>query len=86
MHYFEIAANLRISILLNGMLTNCEIWYGLPQNEVSQMEEVDRLLIRQVFSVASTCPMEALYLELGCVPPSDQIKKGQLSASLGDKE
>ena len=67
-HYFEIAATLRNSILLNGMLTNCEIWYGLTQNEVGQLEEVDRLLIRQVFSVASTCPMEALYLELGCVP------------------
>jgi hypothetical protein len=26
-HYFEIAATLRESILLNEMITNCEIWY-----------------------------------------------------------
>ena len=71
-HYFEIAATLRNSILLNGMLTNCEIWYGLTHNEVSQLKEVERVLIRKVFKVASTCPMEALYLELGCPhKPSD---------------
>ena len=67
-HFFEIAVTLRNSILINGMLTNSEVWYGLTTNDVTQLEEVDRLLLRQILSVASTCPVEALYLELGCVP------------------
>ena len=67
-HYFEIATTLREAMLVNGLLTNCEVWYGLTDKEVAKLEEVDRLLLRQIFQVASTCPIEALYLELGCVP------------------
>ena len=73
-HFFEIAATLRDSILINGILTNCEVWYGLTDTEVNQLEEVDRLLLRQVFNVATSCPTEALYLELGCVPVGLIIK------------
>ena len=73
-HYFEIAATLRNSILVSGMLTNCEVWYGLTRNDVTMLEEVDRLLLRQIFNVASTCPIEALYLELGCTPLGLVIK------------
>ena len=32
------------------------------------------MLLRQVFQVASSCPVEALYLELGCVPLGITIK------------
>ena len=78
-HYFEIGALLRNSILINGMLTNCEVWYGMTQSEVSQLEEVDRLLLRQIFSVASTCPVEALYLELGCIPLGIVIKSRRVN-------
>ena len=60
--------------MINGMLTNCEVWYGLTDNEVTQLEEVDMLLLRQVFNVATSCPTEALYLELGCVPVGLIIK------------
>ena len=28
-HYFEIAARLREAMLVNGLLTNSEVWYGL---------------------------------------------------------
>ena len=73
-HYFEIGATLRESMLVNGLLTNSEIWYGLSENEVKRLEEVDRLLLRQIFQVASTCPTEALYLELGCIPLGCIIK------------
>ena len=44
-HYFEIAATLRESILINGMLTNSEVWYGLTETEDGQLEEVDGLLL-----------------------------------------
>ena len=78
-HFFEIARTLRESILINGMLTNCEVWYGLTENEVSQLEEIDRLLLRQIMNVPSSCPTEALYLELGCVPVSLIIKSRRVN-------
>jgi hypothetical protein len=61
-------------MLVNGLLTNSEVWYGLTGTEVNRLEEVDKLLLRQIFQVASSCPTEALYLELGCVPLGIIIK------------
>ena len=40
-HYFKIALLLRESLLLNGILTNSESWYGLSKSEISQLEKVD---------------------------------------------
>ena len=74
-----MAATLRESFLINGMLTNCEVWYGLTDGDVCQLEEVDRLLWRQVFGVASSCPVEALYLESGCVPINLVIKSRRIN-------
>ena len=78
-HYFEIALTLRESIMINGMLTNCEVWYGLTDNEVGQLEEVDRLLLRRILNVAASCPVETLYLELGCVPLRIVIKSRRIN-------
>ena len=33
--YFEIATTLREALLLNGMLTNAEIWYSIRQSELN---------------------------------------------------
>ena len=78
-HYFEIAKTLRNSILINGILTNCEVWYGITQNELKQLEEVDRLYLRKVFNVPLTCPKESFYLELGCVPLPFIIKSRRVN-------
>ena len=78
-HYFMMAAALRESMLVNGILTNCDVWYGLTDIDVGHLEEVDRLLLRQVFGVASSCPIEALYLELGCLPISVIIKSRRIN-------
>ena len=77
--YFEMAALLRESILVNGILTNSEVWYNLTKNEIKQLEDVDKLLLRQVFSVPSSCPIEALYLELGCMPLEFIIKTRRIN-------
>ena len=73
-HYFEMAVTLRDSMLVNGMMTNCEIWYGLTKNNISQLENVDKMLLRKIFNVATSCPIEALYLELGCLPLDIVVK------------
>ena len=40
-HYFKTALTLRSALLLNGILTNCKVWYGLCQSEIQKLE-VDR--------------------------------------------
>ena len=50
------------------MLTNTEIWYNLQKNEVDQLEEIFRMLIRGILEVPSSSCIESLYLELGLIP------------------
>ena len=64
-HYFDIACVLRESLLVNGILTNCEVWYGLTKQQVKELEDIDRLLLRRVFDSPISTPTEAFYLELG---------------------
>ena len=44
-HYFEAAATLRESKLINVILTNCDVWYNLTKGEIEKLEEIDRLLL-----------------------------------------
>ena len=72
--YFEIAVTLRESLLVNGMLTNAEIWYGISKSEINELEDVDKLLMRRVLESPSSSCVESLYLELGIIPISILIK------------
>ena len=60
-HYFEIAVLLRDSLLINGTMTNAEIWYNISKSEVDEFEALDRLFFRRLFEVPSTTPKEAYY-------------------------
>ena len=66
--YFEIGRTLREAMLLNGMLTNTEIWYNLQKKEILELEEVDKLLMRRILQAPDSAPIESLYLELGTIP------------------
>ena len=39
--YFEIAMLLRNSMLINGTLTNAEIWYNFSKAEIKEFERLD---------------------------------------------
>ena len=67
-HFFEIAVTLRNAFLINGILTNSEVWYGLSKSDINKLENVDKLFLRKLFEVPTSCPTEAMYLELGCIP------------------
>jgi hypothetical protein len=67
-YYFEIAVMLRQAMLINSILFNAEVWYGVSDKEVADLEEVDELLLRKILNAHSKTPKEALYLELGCLP------------------
>ena len=78
-HYFDIAITLRESMFVNGILTNSEVWHNLNESESTKLEEVDRLLLRKILQVPISCPIEALYLELGCIPLGIIIKSRRLN-------
>ena len=78
-HYFKIALLLRESLLLNGILTNCESWYGLTDKEVAQLESVDLEFFRSLFSVPKTVPTAGIYLETGCYRIGTLIKIRRLN-------
>ena len=65
--FFEIAITLREAKLLNGILTNAEVWYSLQNTEVTQLEELDKMLLRRILSAPDSTCIESLYLELGLV-------------------
>ena len=50
------------------MLYNSEVWYGLTSKQVQKLIAVDVLFLRRLLNVVSGCPIEALFLECGCVP------------------
>ena len=83
--YFEIAITLREAHLINGMLTNFEIWYCLRENEITALEEVDRLLLRRILEVPDSTCLESLYLELGIIPRHILLKTRRIKkiASIG---
>ena len=65
---FEVALTFRASLLLNGILTNSEAWYGLKTADVENLEQIDEQLLRRILEVGSGCPKEMLYLDTGTIP------------------
>ena len=47
----DTALLLRESLLINGMLTNAEIWHNLTKSETEEFEKVDRLFLQQLMRV-----------------------------------
>ena len=78
-HYFEVAMILRESLLVSSVLTNSEAWYNVTQAELDFIETLDLMLLRKVLKVPKSTPKEILFLELGCIPFRDIIRKRRLS-------
>ena len=78
-HYFKIAMLFRESIFLNGILTNASSWHGLSPTHISQLESVDKLLIRQILNTPMSTPVEVLFLELGIVSIGTIIKAARVN-------
>ena len=77
--YFEIARTLREAELINGILTNAEVWYGIKQSEIDELEMVDKLLIRRIFGAPESACIESLYMELGVIPIGIIIKARRIT-------
>ena len=66
-------------MFLNKILTNAEIWYDIKENELGDLEDLDRYLIRKAFQCPVTTPKEAYHLELGLLPISCILKCRRLN-------
>ena len=66
-------------MLLNGILTNSESWYGLSKSEVIQLEKVDLEFFRALFCVPGTVATAGIYLETGCYRIGTIIKTRRLN-------
>ena len=64
-YYFKIAFLLRETMLLNGMLTNLEVWHPVSSSQIEILEKIDTNFLRKVLKSHSKTPTEALYLETG---------------------
>ena len=75
----EIVLLLRNSILINGMLTNAEVWFDLKKSELEAFEKVDLMLFHKVLRVPHTVPAVGIYLEMGVIPISLVVKQRRLN-------
>ena len=59
---YEIEAGLRLrnAWFLNGILTNCEVWYGLKQSDIDLLQEIYEYLLRKMLKAHSKTPKESL--------------------------
>ena len=78
-HMFDIAVLLRKSMLINGTMTNAEVWYNVTKSEIEEFKNLDRLFFRRLLEVPATTPSEAYYLEFGILPPSVIIKARRIN-------
>ena len=78
-HYFTTSILLRESKFLNGILTNCDIWYGVNKEEINEFECIDRILLRKFLSAPISSPSESLYLELGIMDVETTIKARRIN-------
>ena len=78
-HTFSTAVLMRDSRLVNGILTNCDVWYGVSKEDVNNLESLDRNLLRQILNSPISTPKESLYLELGLVDIETIIKSRRIN-------
>ena len=71
-YYYEAFKELRSSLFLSSVLSNCEAWVGLTKKNISDLESLDEHLLRSIFFTDFTkhakTPIELLYLETGTIP------------------
>ena len=52
--YFQLALSLREAMFLRRVLTNIELWYGLTNTEIEELECLDRILLRQILGLSES--------------------------------
>ena len=55
-------------MLVNGTMTNSEVWYNVTESEVAEFENLDKLFFMKILGVPGSTPTEAFCLEFGVLP------------------
>jgi hypothetical protein len=55
-------------MLLNGILTNVEIWYLITDPQIEVLEDIDLMLIRKIVKGHAKAAKEAFFIETGLLP------------------
>ena len=66
-YYFEMAVLFRQSMLLNSILCNSEVLYGLNKSHLETLESVDKLFWKKVFQCPVTTPTEVFFIETNTI-------------------
>ena len=69
---------MRESLLVSSMIYNSEAWYNVTNREMDLLETVDLQFLRKVLNAPRSTPKEMLYLETGCVPFREMIRKRRI--------
>ena len=69
---------LREARLINGTLTNSEVWPNLTQKHQESIEAADLDLMRKIFNAHSKTASELFYLETGKIPLRFVVYKRRL--------
>ena len=76
--YYKIAMILRESLLVSSIIHNSEAWHNVTNREMDLLETVDLQFLRRLFNAPRSTPKEMLYLETGCVPVREIIRKRRI--------
>ena len=77
-YYYKISFIFRECKLINGILTNAEVWYPITENQIGILENIDLMFIRKLVKGHSKTAKEAFYLETGLLPIRFVIMKRRL--------
>jgi hypothetical protein len=77
-YYFEMAVLFRQSMLLNGILFNSEVLYGVNKGHIESLEAVDNYYWRKVFKCPISTPIETFFLETNTIPIKYILKSRRL--------
>ena len=73
-----MAVLFRQSMLLNGILCNSEVLYGVNKDHIEMLESVDRYFWRKIFQCPITTPTEIFFMETSCTPVRFILMKRRL--------
>ena len=76
--FYNISFKLRDAMLLNGILTNAEVWNHIKTKQIEILEGVDLMLLKKVLNAHSMTAKEAFFLEAGIIPIKYVISKRRL--------
>ena len=74
----EVGIMLRDAMFVNGILTNSEVWHSITNQNIEDLEVMDRMLLRYIVGAHSKVQTEFLYLETGTTPLKQVITSRRL--------